>query len=128
MKFCFADMVVVEKSLIGVVVKSWCGSEPKHDVYVRMYNEIKTYKESEMQRYMVRHKYLDEQELKWNRNAVEGNSVFGTNVSKDEFIESCRCDFEDEEDFEEFKDAANSFVEFCELIANGIKNENKTQD
>lgn len=64
MNFCFGDIVVVEECLIGVVVKSWTGSiqgnEPNHDVYVREYNKIANYKESEIQRYMVRHKYLDE--------------------------------------------------------------------
>lgn len=75
MHFCFGDIVVVDGCEIGVVVKSWCGSrakEPEHEVYVRTYNRIKTYKESEMQRYMVRHKYLDNQELEWQRNTVEG--------------------------------------------------------
>ena len=75
MKFCFGDIVVVDGELIGVVVKSWCGNtkrEPHYDVYVRMYNTIRGYGESEMERYMVRHKYLDEGELEWQRNAVEG--------------------------------------------------------
>ena len=82
MKFCFGDMVVVEENLIGVVVKSFNPSttsymgkytynEANHDVYVREYNDIKNYKESEMQRYMVRHKYLDEQELEWQSNAIK---------------------------------------------------------
>lgn len=75
MRFCFGDIVVVEKCLIGVVVKSWQGSrgrEPKHDVYVRMYNAIMEYDESQIERYMVRHKYLDEQEIEWQNNAVRG--------------------------------------------------------
>ena len=75
MKFCFGDIVVVDGDLIGVVVKSWLGSkwkEPNHDVYVRMSDSIKNYPESEMQRYMVRHKYLDGQEIEWNNNAVYG--------------------------------------------------------
>lgn len=76
MKFCFGDIVVVDDGMIGVVVKSWCkslqGKEDSHDVYVRMYNGIKTYPESEMQRYMVRHKYLFEEEEEYQKNAVEG--------------------------------------------------------
>lgn len=72
MNFCFGDIVVVDGENIGVVVKSWTGKEPNHDVYVRMYNRIVNYKESEMQRYMVRHKYLDEQEIAYQRNAVLG--------------------------------------------------------
>lgn len=70
MKYCFGDIVVVDGNLIGVVVKSW--QNGTHEVYVRMVNRIVTYKESEMQRYMVRHKYLDEDELVYQRNAVEG--------------------------------------------------------
>lgn len=66
MKFCFGDIVVVEENLIGVVVKSWVtysiGKEIKnYDVYVRMKNGIQNYREDEIERYMVRHKYLDEQ-------------------------------------------------------------------
>lgn len=77
MKFCFGDIVVVEGNLIGVVVKSWItyskGIEIKnYDVYVRMKNGIHNYREDEIERYMVRHKYLDEQEIEWNNNAVHG--------------------------------------------------------
>lgn len=73
MRFCFGDIVVVDGGQIGVVVKSW-SKTPKnpahHEVYVRMCNGIKEYSESEMERYMVRHKYLDEQELEWQENAL----------------------------------------------------------
>lgn len=76
MKYCFGDIVVVEGCLIGVIVKSWCGSlkggEINHDVYVRAWNEIVNYPESQIQRYMVRHKFLDEQEREWQYNAVNG--------------------------------------------------------
>lgn len=68
--------MVVEGNLIGVVVKSWCrslmGSEENHDVYVRSYNRILNYPESEMERYMVRHKELDEDEMYYQSNAVNG--------------------------------------------------------
>lgn len=70
MNYCFGDIVVVEENLIGVVVKSW--TNKSHDVYVRVYNSIKTYQESEIQRYMVRHKYLNEEELKYQYNAING--------------------------------------------------------
>ncbi len=77
MQFCFGDIVVVEGDKIGVVVKSWVTYHNgerinNHDVYVRMYDEVKNYKESEMQRYMVRHKYLSEEEVEYQRNAVLG--------------------------------------------------------
>jgi len=69
MKYCFGDIVVVENFMIGVVVKSW--ENGTHDVYVRLANAIVTYKESEMQRYMVRHKYLSDEELIFQRNATK---------------------------------------------------------
>jgi len=77
MKFCFGDIVVVDGDKIGVVVKSWVtysGNKVIHnyDVYVRIYNEIKNYKEDEMERYMVRHKYLSEEELEYPTSAVLG--------------------------------------------------------
>jgi len=69
MKYCFGDIVVVENSLIGVVVKSWL-CDNTHEVYVRIFNIIGEYKEEDMQRYMVRHKYLDEEELEYQYNAT----------------------------------------------------------
>jgi len=70
MKFCFGDIVVVEKSLIGVIVKCW--TDKTYEVYVRIYNSIKAYEEQGIERYMVRHKYLDEEELEYQYNAVNG--------------------------------------------------------
>ncbi len=79
MKYCFGDLVVVEYNLIGVVVKSWVtavkakGSDREpvnHEVYVRNFNSIREYPESKMQRYMVRHKELSEEEQEWQSNAM----------------------------------------------------------
>ena len=70
MKFCFGDIVVIEESLIGVIVKSWCDGD--YGIYVRNYNSIRTYKETEIQRYMVRHKHLNEEEIEYQYNAVNG--------------------------------------------------------
>lgn len=76
MKFCFGDIVVVDECHIGVVVKCWSrsllGREPSYEVYVRSYNGIKTYYESDVQRYMVRHKYLTEEELEWQKDMILG--------------------------------------------------------
>ena len=73
MKYCFGDIVVVNGDEIGVVVKSWQrsvkGREAAHDVYCRMSDCIVTYPESQIQRYMVRHKYLDEEEMQWQANS-----------------------------------------------------------
>lgn len=74
MKFCFGDIVVVEGAFIGVVVKSWVknNSENQYEVYVRSYGNVVTYAESEIQRYMVRPKYLDEEELAYQYAATNG--------------------------------------------------------
>jgi len=66
MQFTFGDIVVIDKENIGVVVKCWGrainrpkeATEPNYDVYVRNFNGIENYKESEIERYMVRHKEL----------------------------------------------------------------------
>lgn len=73
MKFTFGDIVVVDGENIGVVVKCWLGkNEPNYDVYVRMDNAIENYKESKMERYLVRHKYLSDEEKEYQFNAVNG--------------------------------------------------------
>ena len=72
-KYLFGDIVVVEENKIGVIVKSWEtfsateGHYFNYDVYVRMYNTICNYRESEIERYRIRPKYLDEEELEWQR-------------------------------------------------------------
>lgn len=72
MKFLFGDIVVVDEVNIGVVVKTWISptNEYTYEVYVRMYNGIKEYKESEIERYKVRHKYLSDEELEYQRSEV----------------------------------------------------------
>lgn len=73
MKYTFGDIVVVDDENIGVIVKSWLPSnkkQPYYEVYVRMYNAIVEYDEDKIERYMVRHKYLDEQELEYQSNAL----------------------------------------------------------
>lgn len=81
MKFTFGDIVVVEDNLIGVVVKCWgppitgpnVGKKGcKYEVYVRSWNSIAEYEEDQMERYLVRHKELSEEEMEWQANAVRG--------------------------------------------------------
>jgi len=75
-KYLFGDIVVVDDVNIGVIVKSWEkildeGKLTKgfyYEVYVREYNSIKNYQEDKIERYRIRHKYLDEQELEWQNN------------------------------------------------------------
>ena len=65
-KFLFGDIVVVDEMFIGVVVKTWEDKEGYYyEVYVRSYNTIKEYREEQIERYRVRHKELDEEELGW---------------------------------------------------------------
>ena len=75
MKLCFGDIVVIEENLIGVIVKSWVTysqgkSIHNYDVYVRMKNAIVNYQENEIERYMVRHKYLSEEEMEYQLNSI----------------------------------------------------------
>ncbi len=69
MKFLFGDIVVVDNDKIGVIVKSWVSTKrgKYYEVYVRMYNKIVEYNECDIERYRVRHKYLDEEELSYQR-------------------------------------------------------------
>lgn len=67
--YLFGDIVVVEENLIGVVVKTWenfgASAGYTYEVYVRMKNKILTYREKDIARYRVRHKYLNEEELEY---------------------------------------------------------------
>lgn len=64
-KYLFGDVVVVDGNLIGVVVKTWQSTKRGYyyEVYVRNYNRIREYDENDIQRYRVRHKELDEEEM-----------------------------------------------------------------
>ena len=67
--YLFGDIVVVENLLIGVVVKTWENKEGYwYEVYVRNYNMIKGYKEREVERYRVRHKELNAEELYYQKS------------------------------------------------------------
>ena len=68
-KYLFGDIVVVDTDLIGVIVASWDGRQHGrgfwYEVYVRSYRAIREYNEADVERYRVRHKYLDEEESEW---------------------------------------------------------------
>ena len=54
-RFQFSNVVVVEDSLIGCVVKTWGASKMgdiHYEVYVRSYNCIKEYDESEIKHFV----------------------------------------------------------------------------
>ena len=66
MKFLFGDIVVVNGDEIGVVVKTWQSNNSfEYEIYNRMANSILTYAEEDIERYLVRHKYLNEEELEY---------------------------------------------------------------
>lgn len=63
-KFMFGDIVVVDGSYIGCIVKTWGASISRgihYEVYVRSFNAIKEYDEGKIVRYIVS-KELDEEE------------------------------------------------------------------
>ena len=72
MKFCFGDIVVVDGTYIGVICKSWIrdNKEIIYEVYVRSYNCIKEYKEKDIERYMVRHKELNDEEIGYQKEVL----------------------------------------------------------
>lgn len=64
MKFIFGDIVVVYENQIGVVVKSWENIKAgtfSHEVYVRSWNEIVTFDEQAMKRYIYNKELCDEE-------------------------------------------------------------------
>ena len=67
--FLFGDIVVVDENEIGVIVKTWENVKGfTYEVYVRSYNAIFEYDENKIDRYIVRHKYLSEEELEWQNS------------------------------------------------------------
>ncbi|NLE06684.1 MAG: hypothetical protein GX638_18020 [Crenarchaeota archaeon] len=66
-KFLFGDIVVVQIDQIGVILRTWKMSSGKYEyeVYNRMTDQIETYSEGAIDRYRVRHKYLNEEEMKY---------------------------------------------------------------
>ena len=70
MKFLFGDIVVINKNQIGVVVKIWkqrysYSYKYEYEIYNRMTSKIENYLEEDIERYRVRHKYLNEEELEY---------------------------------------------------------------
>ena len=75
MKYCFGDIVIVNENEIGVIVKDWIGDYiVTHEVYVRNLRRIIEYKEEDIERYMVRHKELNEEEMQYQKNAIYDRS------------------------------------------------------
>ena len=74
-KFLFGDIVVIDESCIGVIVKTWKNIDSKtlyYDVYDRSCDTIVNYPENKIERYAVRHKYLNDEELKYQKGYEQG--------------------------------------------------------
>jgi hypothetical protein len=66
LKFLFGDIVVINKNQIGVVVKTWKSSSSyEYEIYNRITSNIESYVEKDVERYRVRHKYLNEEEMEY---------------------------------------------------------------
>ncbi len=66
-KFRFGNIVVVEKDLVGVIVKSWeslTSGKYSYEVYVRSRNHIRDYTEDKIRHYLMC-KELSEDELQY---------------------------------------------------------------
>jgi hypothetical protein len=65
-KFQFSNVVVVDRTEIGVIVKSWERQDNKfsHEVYVRSYNSIIEYPENKI-KHFVYSKILSDDELEF---------------------------------------------------------------
>ena len=74
MKYTFWDIVIVNWNEFWVIVKCW-GKWNRwfrtYEVYVRIHNWVKEFKEDEIQRYMVRHKYLEWDEIEYQYNSQD---------------------------------------------------------
>lgn len=66
-KFLFGDIVVVNDYMLGVICKTWqrTSKEYYYEVYVRNYNGIIQYHEKDIERYRVRHKELNDEEMEY---------------------------------------------------------------
>lgn len=67
-KFLFGDIVVVNEVQIGVILKTWDKNMSgifEYEIYNRMTSKIESYLEQDIERYRVRHKYLNEEELEY---------------------------------------------------------------
>ena len=70
-KYLFGDIVVINKVEIGVIVKTWVKTSLNtygYEIYNRMSNCIEEYLEDDVERYRVRHKYLNDEEMDYQNN------------------------------------------------------------
>lgn len=70
MKFLVGDFVVYKKVFIGIVLKIWYSPQNgySYDVYIRSWSRIDEIPEDQLERYRVRHKELNEEEMEYQRS------------------------------------------------------------
>lgn len=67
-KFLFGDIVVINENQIGIILKTWNKNMSgifEYDIYNRMTSQIEQFDENDIDRYRVRHKYLNEEEMEY---------------------------------------------------------------
>ena len=67
-KFIFGDIIVINEIQIGVILKTWDKNMSgifEYEIYNRTTSEIESYLEKDVERYRVRHKYLNEEDLEY---------------------------------------------------------------
>lgn len=69
-KFLVGDSVVYKKVFIGIVLKTWWSVQHgySYDVYIRSWSRIQEIPEDQLERYRVRHKELNEEEMEYQRD------------------------------------------------------------
>lgn len=69
-KFLVGDFVVYKKVFIGIVLKTWWSVQHgySYDVYIRSWSRIQEIPEEQLERYRVRHKELNEEEMEYQRS------------------------------------------------------------
>ena len=67
-KFLFGDIVVINNIHIGVILKTWDKNLSgifEYEIYNRMTNKIESCLECNIERYRIRHKYLNQGDSKY---------------------------------------------------------------
>jgi len=65
MKFIFGDIVIVNENMVGVIVKSW--ENKTYEVYVRSFNNVRSYTEGGITR-LTYSKELSDEDMEWQNN------------------------------------------------------------
>ena len=70
-KFLFGDIIVVRDIEVGVILKTWDKNMLGHfeyEIYNRITSKVELCAECDVERYRVRHKYLNDEEIYYQSN------------------------------------------------------------